>query len=82
MHLQVRRDIQKSFFLTYWTLFEPGALRTKPFRTALHRCRLVQCAVWRMYQTGPDGEHRGYVGWVRGWWERGGGGVDVMEMAK
>ena len=29
-----------------------------------------------------NGECRGYVGWVRGWQERGGGGADVMEMAK
>ena len=29
-----------------------------------------------------DGECRGYVGWVRGWRERGGGGADAMEMAK
>ena len=54
MHLQVRRrNIQKSFFLTYWTLFEPGALHTEPFCTAPHRCRLVRCVVRRLYQTGP-----------------------------
>ena len=53
MHLQVCRDIQKSFFLTYSTLFEPGAPRTEPFRTAPHQCRSVRCAVWHMYRTGP-----------------------------
>ena len=53
MHLQVHRDIQKSFFLTYLTLFEPGAPRTEPFCTAPHRCRSVRCAVRRMYRTGP-----------------------------
>ena len=56
------------------------------------------CEVWRamvrlaavamaraavaMVSCSGDGECRGYVGWVRGWQERGSGGADVMEMAK
>ena len=49
------------------------------------------CEVWRatvrlaavaMVSRSGDGERRGYVGWVRGWRERGSGGADVMEMAK
>ena len=34
------------------------------------------------FGSGGDGERRGYMGWVRGGQERGGGGADVMEMAK
>ena len=42
---------------------------------------MARAAVATVSHSG-DSERRGYVGWVRGWWERGGGGADVMEIAK
>ena len=52
VHLQVPHDILKTFFLTYWTWFEPSALCTEPFRTDLHWCGAVRCAVRCMFWTG------------------------------
>ena len=55
----------------------------KMWRATVRRVAVVMArAAVVMVSHSGNSKCRGYVGWVRGWQERGSGGVDVMEMAK